>query len=207
MSSTTPQALLRPGLLDGSALMLAVGASSGPSKIGAAAQERCEQLGASLVRWELTVGEPAEQHETAAREAFTALLAGLGGLDTLIVDCGSMFVQGGGQEALLDCLQSCWNATRLAVEGAFLPAGRGGRVLLLAPAAGAGEHTVAAVAGVENLARTLSIEWARHGITTVALAPGSAQDTEEPASIVAYMASIAGAYFSGCLLDLRGVSV
>jgi NAD(P)-dependent dehydrogenase (short-subunit alcohol dehydrogenase family) len=134
-------------------------------------------------------------------------LTGLGGLDSLIVDCGSMFARGGGQEELLGCLQTCWSATGLAAEGAFLPSGRGGRVLLLAPPADAGEHAVAAVAGIENLARTLSIEWARHGITTVAIAPRAGAETEHPATVTAYMASTAGAYFSGCLVDLRGVTI
>ena len=63
----------------------------------------------------------------------------------------------------------------------------------------------AARAGLENLARTLSIEWARYGITTVAIAPGEKTAASEVAALIAYLASPAGAYFSGCLLDLRGV--
>ena len=76
-------------------------------------------------------------------------------------------------------------------------------MVYLAPAAG-GEHARAACAALENLARTLSIEWSRHGITTVALAPGAGTSPAEVAGLVAYLASPAGAYFSGCLLDLRG---
>ena len=67
------------------------------------------------------------------------------------------------------------------------------------------EHADAACAGLENLARTLSIEWARHGITPVTIAPG-ASAMGEAAALVAYLASPAGAYFSGCLLDLPGVA-
>ena len=58
----------------------------------------------------------------------------------------------------------------------------------------------AARAGLENLARTLSIEWSRHAITTVAIAPAPDTDAGELAALCAYLASPAGAYFSGCLL-------
>ena len=61
-----------------------------------------------------------------------------------------------------------------------------------------------AAAGLENLARTLSIEWARHGITTVAVAPGEDTSAAELAALACYLLSPAGAYFSGCLMDLRG---
>ena len=53
-------------------------------------------------------------------------------------------------------------------------------------------------------ARTLSIEWARYGITVVAVAPGAETTREEVAALCAWLASPAGAYFSGCLLDLAG---
>jgi NAD(P)-dependent dehydrogenase (short-subunit alcohol dehydrogenase family) len=47
-----------------------------------------------------------------------------------------------------------------------------GRLLFLAPAPDAGPHAPAARAALENLARTLSVEWARFGITAVAITPG-----------------------------------
>ena len=59
--------------------------------------------------------------------------------------------------------------------------------------------------GLENLARTLSVEWARHGITVVTIALGDTTAPGEAAALIAYLASPAGAYFSGCQLDLRGV--
>jgi NAD(P)-dependent dehydrogenase (short-subunit alcohol dehydrogenase family) len=101
-------------------------------------------------------------------------------------------------------VDAAWNATRAVVNGAFLPAAAGGRIVYLAPAPNGGEHAPAAGAGLENLARTLSIEWARHGITTVTIAPGVQTPAGEVAALTAYLASPAGAYFSGCLLDLRG---
>jgi NAD(P)-dependent dehydrogenase (short-subunit alcohol dehydrogenase family) len=85
-----------------------------------------------------------------------------------------------------------------------MPQAGGGRLVYLAPPSSvAAEHADAARAGLENLARTLSIEWARHGVTAVAIAPGEAS-AAEIAALSAYLASPAGAYFSGCLLDLRG---
>ena len=67
-------------------------------------------------------------------------------------------------------------------------------------------HARAARAGLENLARTLSIEWSRFAVTPVAIAPGARTQPAEIAKLCAYLASPAGAYFSGCLLDLRGSS-
>jgi hypothetical protein len=78
------------------------------------------------------------------------------------------------------------------------------RVVYLAPAPNAGEHAPAARAGLENLARTLSVEWARHAINVVTIAPGVHTAAEEVAAITAYLASPAGNYFTGCLLDLGG---
>jgi len=118
--------------------------------------------------------------------------------------------------ALRTCLEASWNATRALATCAFLESGSGGRVVYLTPPPNAGGaemigHADAARAGLENLARTLSIEWARHGVTVVAIAPGAraagrSSPAGEVAALTAYLASPAGAYFSGCLLDLRGTS-
>ena len=94
--------------------------------------------------------------------------------------------------------------TRALAGAAFIPAGRGGRIVYLAPAPAAAAHAGGARAGLENLARTLSIEWARHGVTAVAIGAGEHSSAAELAALAAYLASEAGAYFSGCLLDLAG---
>jgi NAD(P)-dependent dehydrogenase (short-subunit alcohol dehydrogenase family) len=124
-----------------------------------------------------------------------------GGLDMLVVDGAALFAAGG----LSACLERAWEATAAVVNGAFLPAARGGRIVYIAPAPGAGEQADAARAGLENLARTLSVEWARHEITAVTIALGDSTALGEAAALIAYLASPAGAYFSGCRLDLRGV--
>lgn len=132
----------------------------------------------------------------------------LGRLDMLVVDGAAMFASGG----LRECLDGAWDATRAVVNLAFLPdesTARTRRIVYLAPVPGADRaETVpqadAARAGLENLARTLSVEWARHEITLVTIAPGDRTTVGEAAALCAYLASPAGAYFSGALLDLRG---
>lgn len=54
----------------------------------------------------------------------------------------------------------------------------------------------------ENIARTLSIEWARYGIRAVAITPGALTTDDELAALAAYLASPAGDYFSGARLSL-----
>jgi NAD(P)-dependent dehydrogenase (short-subunit alcohol dehydrogenase family) len=126
--------------------------------------------------------------------------------DVVSVDVGWGDVgQGVAREALRACLDVSWNVTRAVANSAFRPDARAGRIVYLAPPADCGEYADAARAGLENLARTLSIEWARHRITAVAIAPGAAM-ASEVAALTAYLASPAGAYFSGCLLDLRGAA-
>jgi len=171
--------------------------------------------------------------EDAAEREIDRALAAAGTLELLVVDGAGLYASlarlprsegegecegegegagqgqgtanGRGRAALLGCLEASWNLTRAVVNRAFLARERGGRIVYIAPAADAGEHADAARAGLENLARTLSIEWARHAITTVAIAPGPATTAAELGSLTAYIASPAGAYFSGCQLDLRGV--
>ena len=161
-----------------------------------------------------------EDGEAASEEAVSTALEELGAIDVLVIDAAGILQTGaeagsqtdGAAEmrsqtaagALGDCLRSAWTLTRSVFNLAFEPGQKGGRLLYLAPREGAGPHSGAALAGLENLARTLSIEWARYGVTAVTIAPGRVTPAGEVATLVAYLASPAGAYFSGCLLDLRG---
>jgi NAD(P)-dependent dehydrogenase (short-subunit alcohol dehydrogenase family) len=203
---TGPAELLRAGLLDGTGVLLA-SAPAGHRDAGSAAAVRtgCAELGASVVQLELGTELAGEAEDAAFERLVGEALAGGPAPAMLVVDAASLFGAAGGARAgLRACLELSWAVTRAVAAAAFLAQERGGRIVYLAPAAEAGEQAEAARAGLENLARTLSIEWARHGITTVAIAPGASTSSQELAALCAYLASVAGAYFSGCLLDLRG---
>jgi citronellol/citronellal dehydrogenase len=141
--------------------------------------------------------------EAEMEAAVELALSAAGGADVLVVDAAGFFAAGG-REGLVHSLQASWNVARTLASRAFIDTAAGGRVILLAPAPDAGEHAEAATAALVNLARTLSIEWARYDITVVTLAPARNTSPGEVATLVAYLASAAGAYFSGCVLDLRG---
>ena len=130
-------------------------------------------------------------------------------------------------------VQGTWLMTHAAATKAFIPQG-GGKVLsvTLSPHNGMPGmvHSGAARAAVENMMRTLAVEWARFGIKTVALAAGQfATETlltkypqvvvdnlersipigragrpEEMAWLVAYLASPAGDFFSGTTITIDG---
>lgn len=198
--------LLRPGLLAGTSLVLVRSAGSsgelGGESFGHAVCTACEQLGSRAY----TYAHGYVVEEAAMDAAVTSAIAASGSIDMLIVDGASLFASYG----LSTCLASAWDATRAVVNLAFLPATPGGadrgrRIVYLAPPTRAGEHANAACAGLENLARTLSVEWARHHITPTTVALGDTTTPGEAAALTAYLASPAAAYFSGCLLDLRGV--
>jgi len=123
--------------------------------------------------------------------------------------------------------------THAAATKAFIPQG-GGKVLsvTLSPHNGMPGmvHSGAARAAVENMMRTLAVEWARFGIKTCALAAGQfatetlltkypqvvvdnlersipigrAGRAEEMAWLVAYLASPAGDFFSGTTITIDG---
>jgi hypothetical protein len=97
-----------------------------------------------------------------------------------------------------DLLAPTWTAVHAVASDALIPA-KSGRIVLLAPR----EDLGVVKAALENLARTLSVEWARYGITATAIVPGPKTTDDELATLVAYLCSEAGAYFSGCRFDVR----
>ncbi len=195
--------LLREGLLDGVRLAVAAAPESAEGSAAAELISAARGLGAKVGELALAPAQDAEAEERAAEEAAAAALAQLGAISALVVDAGSVFAARPEEQRLSACLAASWNAARAVATRAFIPGEVGGRVVLLAPEAGA-PHAGAAVAGLENLARTLSIEWARYGVTPVAVAPGARSEPAELAALACWLLSPAGAYFSGCLLDLRG---
>jgi NAD(P)-dependent dehydrogenase (short-subunit alcohol dehydrogenase family) len=213
MSAAT---LLRSELLQGISLLIA----GPPAPLGAAIARDLSELGARV-----SICLPNGEDESAIDSAVAGALAEMGAIDVLVVDGAALFANGA-PTALRACLDAAWNVTRAVVNHAFLsaqPSGRDGegerdpptrRIVYLTPAPDAGEHALAARAGLENLARTLSVEWARHHINVIAIGGrgsgvwGSDTTTpaDEVAALVAYLASPAGAYFTGCLLDFGGAA-
>ena len=96
-----------------------------------------------------------------------------------------------------DRLAGAWAVVREVATGALIPGADGGKIVLVAPAS---ERPVQA--GLENLARTLSVEWARYGVTVVAVAPGPHAGPAELTETVCFLVSPAGDYFSGCRFDV-----
>jgi NAD(P)-dependent dehydrogenase (short-subunit alcohol dehydrogenase family) len=168
--------LLRDGLLEGRSVALA---GAVPESVG----ELLAGLGARL---EALSSERLEDEDRALEWARS-----VAPVDVLV--CGS--------EALAD-VDTAWIAVRAVANGALIPAGAGA-IVLLGPRPEAAVHTEAVRDALENLARTLSVEWARYGITATAVAPGSATTDRDLATLIAFLSSAAGGYLSGCRFELN----
>jgi hypothetical protein len=103
-------------------------------------------------------------------------------------------------------LEEAWAAVREVATGALIEADAPGKVVLVAPRPDAGRAAAAARAGLENLARTLSVEWARYAMTAVAIVPGVRTSDEQLAQVVCFAVSEGGGYLSGCRLELGAVA-
>jgi NAD(P)-dependent dehydrogenase (short-subunit alcohol dehydrogenase family) len=174
--------VLAPGVLDGLTVCVAGD--------GAAERERLAALGARVVTVD---GDLADE------DALALAVGALGTIDVLVVDAASAFVAaGGGVTGLRVAIDDAWNVVRAVANASWIAPERPGKVVLVAPGATAGEHADAVGAALENTARTLSIEWARFGITTTAIRPRAGAGDAQRAELVAFLASRAGDYFSGC---------
>ncbi len=207
MSARSAAELLRPGLLEGVSITLAHGVAGGAPEPDAGAPnstlrdalaDGARVLSARLSECPL----PADEDTLAQR------LREDGAPDLLVVDAAGLFAAATppGRDALSEALQLTWEVAR-TVAAALIEQDRPGRIVLLAPPedqapADTQTFAVACRAALENLARTVSIEWSRYGITTVSIALGPATPPETVASLCAYLASPAGSYFSGCVLTL-----
>ena len=170
--------VLRAGLLAGVHVLVA--APPGSPDFARAVTDRTTALDASVERVEV---DPAGDE-----------VAVPGAVDVLVWD-------GSSADRALAALDGAWLVLRPAATRAM---DGGGLIALLAPAPGDAQAE-AARAGLETMARTLSIEWARLAIRPVAILPGRATPAHEVAELVAFLASPAGAYFSGCRFDLGSV--
>jgi NAD(P)-dependent dehydrogenase (short-subunit alcohol dehydrogenase family) len=165
--------------------------------VGAAVIQQLQALGA----WVESLEEDVLAND---EDAAAAWMRNRAPLQALVIDARQSFGEGG-PEGLRTALELAWRAARAAATGALIEAEPPGRLLFIAPAPAAGPHAEAARAGLENLARTLSVEWARFAITAVALTPGRSTTDAELAELVCFLVSPAGGYFSGCRFDLGAV--
>ena len=187
--------VLRPGVLEGLTVCV-VGD-------GAVERGRAAALGARVVTVD---GDLADE------DAVALAVGALGHIDVLVVDAASAFAEaGGGMAGLRTAVDDGWNVVRAVVTASWIPPEAdaegdnaeaappsGGKVVFLAPVADAGEHANAVGAALENAARTLSVEWARFGVRITAIRPRAGAADDERAELVAFLASPAGDYFTGC---------
>ncbi len=255
MAESSHSQVFREGLLEGLVCVVS-GAGSG---VGRAASLELARLGAIVVGCgrrtepleqtaELAQGAPgAFEHfsldireEEAVDEFFDRLLERHGRLDVLVNNAGGQFlapaesISPKGFRTVTELnVQGTWQMTHAAATKAFIPQG-GGKVMsvTLSPHNGMPGmvHSGAARAAVENMMRTLAIEWSRFGIKTCSLAMGHfatdvvgskyppevvknfakmiplgrAGKAEEMAWLIAYLASPAGDYFSGTTITIDG---
>lgn len=181
--------VLRGDLLQGRAVAVAPG-------VPAAVDAALARLGA---RVELLEFEKSPDHEVGdwARAH--------GPLDVLVYDATLSFGDGG-QEGLLAAMQDAWVAIREMAVGELINSPRPSKIVLLGPRAGAGAFATATSAALENLARTLSVEWARYRIGVVLVARALQTGEQEVAELVCFLASPGADYLSGCRLEL-GASI
>jgi citronellol/citronellal dehydrogenase len=255
MAERSHSQVFRDGLLDG-AVCVVSGAGSG---LGRETALEMARLGATVVGCGRRVEPLAETAELAAglpgafehealdiREEepvdafFDRVLERHGRLDTLVNNAGGQFlapaeaISPKGFRTVIELnVTGTWLMSHAAAAKAFMPGG-GGKILsvTLSPHNGMPGmvHSGAARAAVENMMRTLSIEWARFGITTCAIAAGQiATETlltkyppevvenlsqsiplgrtgrpEEVAWLLAYLASPAGDFYSGTTITIDG---
>ena len=121
--------------------------------------------------------------------------------DAIVYDAAPAFGDGG-REGLREASAHGWTAIRELATGALIGNERGGTVVIIAPRPDAGAFAGAAVAALESLARTLSVEWARYGITATVITPGTDTTDDQIAELACFLVSPAGDYFSGCRFSL-----
>jgi citronellol/citronellal dehydrogenase len=255
MAESSHSRIFAPGLLEGQVCVVS-GAGSG---LGRETALELARLGATVIgcgRREEPLAETAARaaglagsfereamdirDEEAVERLFDGVLDRHERLDVLVNNAGGQFLSPAeaitpkGFRTVIELnVQGTWLMTHAAATKAFIPQG-GGKVLsvTLSPHHGMPGmvHSGAARAAVENMMRTLAVEWARFGIKTCALAAGQfatetlmtkyprvvvdnlersipigrAGRSEEMAWLVAYLASPAGDFFSGTTITIDG---
>ncbi|MGB7684487.1 MAG: SDR family NAD(P)-dependent oxidoreductase, partial [Solirubrobacterales bacterium] len=197
MAESSHSQVFRDGLLDGQVCVVS-GAGSG---LGRETALELARLGATVVgcgRREEPLAETGElaaalpgafayepldiRDEEAVESFFDGLLERHDRLDVLVNNAGGQFLSPAeaispkGFRTVIELnVQGTWLMTHAAATKAFIPQG-GGKILsvTLSPHNGMPGmvHSGAGRAAVENMMRTLSVEWARFGITLCAVAAG-----------------------------------
>ena len=197
MAESARSRIFSDGLLEGQVCVVS-GAGSG---LGRETALELARLGATVVacgRREEPLAETAElaaglpgafehecldiREEEPVGRFFDGLLERHGRLDVLVNNAGGQFLSPAeaitpkGFKTVIDLnVLGTWLMTHAAATKAFIPQGEG-KVLsvTLSPHNGMPGmvHSGAARAAVENMMRTLAVEWARFGIKTCALAAG-----------------------------------
>jgi citronellol/citronellal dehydrogenase len=181
------------------------------------------------------------REEAEVQELVDRTLRRHGQIDLLVNNAGGQFLAPaesitpkGFRTVMRLNVEGTWLMTHAVATKAMIPSGRGGKVfsVTLSPHNGMPgmAHSGAARAAVENLMRTLSVEWARFDIRLLALAAGQFEtqtllskypqaiveriahsiplgrmgSEQEFAWLVAYLASPAGDFFSGSVITMDG---
>jgi citronellol/citronellal dehydrogenase len=246
--------VFRTGLLDGQVAVLS-GGGSGLGREAALELARCGARVAICGRRAEPLAETAAldphgrieaivcdvREEEQVGELVERVLDRHGRIDLLVNNAGGQFMAPaesitpkGFRTVIRLNVEGTWLMTHAVATEAMIPSGRGGKVLsvTLSPHNGMPgmAHSGAARAAVENLMRTLAVEWARFDIKLVALAAGQfatqtlltkypqaiverVADTiplgrlgseREFAWLVAYLASPAGDFVSGTVVTMDG---
>ena len=244
----------RPGLLAGRVALI----TGGGTGIGRAIAEEMAELGASVAlcgrriepvtelaealtaRGAEAMAASVDIRQPEAVEAFVAeVMARFGRIDVLVNNAGGQFpspaqlISPKGFEAVVrNNLLGTFNVTRAVALGAMMPARRGRIVNIIANVARGFPgmaHTGAARAGVENLTRSLAVEWSPYKIAVNAVSPGTIRSTgtdryppelvekaerttpwrrlgtpREVAHLVTFLASDAADYITGATLCVDG---
>ncbi len=249
----TASKIFAPGLLEGQVVVV----SGGGAGLGRATALEMAACGATVVVCGRRA-EPLEEtvsmaeggrvssavcdirEEDQVAEFFDRLVADRGRVDTLVNNAGGQFLTPaeditpkGFRTVIRLNVEGTWLMSHAAATKSMIPNG-GGKIVnvTLSPHHGLPgmTHSAAARAAVENMTRTLSIEWARFGIKLTAIASGHFETEtlktkypqvvvdnvaksvplgrlgrpEEQAFTIAFLASPAGDYYSGAILTIDG---